>query len=75
MQKGIQVWEDKRLMGHPMSLGQMEGSLKAVGNFECDEKGSNVLKSIKRLSLITNMIWISTSIRIYNDFLLHVTVM
>lgn len=43
-------------MGHPMSLGQMEGSLKAVGNFECDEKGSNVLKSIKRLSLITNMI-------------------
>lgn len=56
MQKGIQVSEDKRLTGHPMSLGQMEASSKAVEIFECDEKGSNVLKSIKRLSLITNMI-------------------
>lgn len=39
-----------------MSSGLIEASLKAVENFECDEKGSNVLESIKRLSLITNMI-------------------
>jgi hypothetical protein len=39
-----------------MSICQIEASLKAVENFDCDETGSNVLESIKRSSWITNMI-------------------
>jgi len=46
----------QEINGTSHSFGQMEAYLKAVENFECDEMGSNVLESIKRLSWITNMI-------------------